>query len=94
MFSSNVIIEVGLTNYFRTKDGFCWTGDLGHYDEHGILYFNGRNKDLIKHNGHHLYPKEMETIIQKHPCVAEVVVFGTPEPKYMVMFKFKPSRGG
>jgi acyl-CoA synthetase (AMP-forming)/AMP-acid ligase II len=70
---------------FRTKDGFCRTGDLGHYDEDGILYFNGRLKDLIKYQGNHLYPKELESIIQKHPAVAEVVVFGLPHPEVQVM---------
>jgi long-chain acyl-CoA synthetase len=69
----------------RTKDGFARTGDFGHYGEDGVLYFNGRIKDLIKHNGYHLYPKEMELIIQKHPAVAEVVVFGIPDLKAMVI---------
>jgi len=48
----------------RTNDGFARTGDLGHYDEAGTLFFDGRFKELIKHRGYHLYPREMELIIQ------------------------------
>ena len=80
--------NVGNFYLARTKDGFGKTGDFGHYNEEGILFFNGRFKDLIKHNGYHLYPKEMEMIIQNHPGVAEVVVFGIPDPKAMVCCQF------
>ena len=33
---------------FFAPDGFIRTGDLGHYDDNGTMYFDGRNKDLIK----------------------------------------------
>jgi acyl-CoA synthetase (AMP-forming)/AMP-acid ligase II len=68
----------------RTKDGFGRTGDLGYYRDDGILCFSGRLKDLIKYQGNHLYPKELEMIIQKHPGVVEVVVFGLPDPDVQV----------
>ena len=68
----------------RTSDGFGRTGDLGFYDPDGCLHFSGRLKDLIKYQGNHLYPKELETIIMKKPEVAEVVVFGLPDPDVQV----------
>ena len=69
---------------FRAPDGFGRTGDLGFYREDGILCFSGRLKDLIKFEGNHLYPKELETIIHLKPEVAEVVVFGLPDPDVQV----------
>ncbi len=72
---------------FRASDGFGRTGDLGFYREDGVLCFSGRLKDLIKYQGNHLYPKELETIIQLIPGVAEVVVFGLPDPDVQVGLK-------
>lgn len=66
---------------FWSVDGFVHTGDLGYYMPDGNLVFQSRLKDLIKFQGNHLYPMELENIIQKHPGVSEVAVFGRPEPK-------------
>ncbi len=60
------------TKAFLDEDGFCHTGDLGHYDEEGLLYFDGRIKELIKPQGNHVHPQEIEDIIQKIPGVIEV----------------------
>eukprot|EP00095_Tigriopus_kingsejongensis_P007378 maker-scaffold37_size504123-snap-gene-4.16 protein:Tk07378 transcript:maker-scaffold37_size504123-snap-gene-4.16-mRNA-1 annotation:"luciferin 4-monooxygenase" len=62
------------------SDGFLHTGDLGHYDEDGIMFFDGRLKELIKFENKHLYPMEIEEIIRKLPGVSEVAVFGKPDP--------------
>ncbi|TRY75702.1 hypothetical protein TCAL_12124, partial [Tigriopus californicus] len=63
-----------------TPEGYIRTGDKGHYDENGILYFDGRLKDLIKFENKHLYPLEIEKVIIKHPGVDDVAVFGKPDP--------------
>eukprot|EP00091_Calanus_sinicus_P016533 TRINITY_DN35951_c0_g1_i1.p1 TRINITY_DN35951_c0_g1~~TRINITY_DN35951_c0_g1_i1.p1 ORF type:complete len:127 (-),score=49.83 TRINITY_DN35951_c0_g1_i1:132-488(-) len=55
-------------------------GDFGHYDDNGVIYYDGRRKDLIKYKNSHLYPKEIEDLIMKHPHVEDVAVFGKPEP--------------
>ena len=68
---------------FFGADGFCHTGDLGHYDEKGVLYFDGRIKDLIKVQNQHLYPKEIEDVIQGLPGVEDVAVFGRADPAWM-----------
>lgn len=33
---------------FWGRDGFWHTGDSGHYDDEGILYFDSRIKDMLK----------------------------------------------
>ena len=64
---------------FFGKEGFCHSGDLGHYDDNGVLYFDGRLKELIKYKNYHLYPNELEALILSHEAVEDVAVFGKPE---------------
>ena len=54
---------------FFGKDGFLHSGDLGHYDEAGNLYFDGRLKELIKYKNFHLYPNELEELLMAHESV-------------------------
>lgn len=62
------------------RDGWLYTGDIGHLDEDGYLFITSRKKDLIKPSGHQVYPGEVEEIILQHPSVQEVAVAGIPDP--------------
>lgn len=57
-----------------TADGWLRTGDLMRRDEQGYCYFCGRTDDMISVGGENVYPKEVETIILRHPAVADVCV--------------------
>jgi malonyl-CoA/methylmalonyl-CoA synthetase len=59
-------------------DGFFITGDLGRIDEHGYVHILGRDKDLIISGGFNVYPKEIESLIDELPEVAESAVVGLP----------------
>jgi len=45
-----------------STDGWCYTGDLGFYDEEG-LHFAGRSKLMIKQKGYNVFPVEVENVI-------------------------------
>lgn len=45
-----------------SKDGVCYTGDLGFYDEQG-LHFAGRSKLVIKPKGYQVFPDDIENHI-------------------------------
>ncbi|MHA1337764.1 MAG: class I adenylate-forming enzyme family protein [Promethearchaeota archaeon] len=45
-----------------SKDGWCYTGDLGYYDDKG-LHFSGRSKLMIKPKGYNVFPTEVENFI-------------------------------
>ncbi|MCX5854589.1 MAG: class I adenylate-forming enzyme family protein, partial [Deltaproteobacteria bacterium] len=47
-----------------SKDGGCYTGDLGYYDEQG-LHFVGRAKLVIKSKGYQVYPDDVENHIHE-----------------------------
>ena len=55
-------------------------GDLGHFDENGLLHVDGRVKEVIKHENNHVYPDELEAVLEEHPDVLECGVFGLPDP--------------
>ena len=65
---------------FFGSDGFLHSGDLGHYDDKGTLYYDGRLKELIKYKSFHLYPNELEEMLLRHEDVQDAAVFGKPEP--------------
>ncbi|WP_370680044.1 AMP-binding protein [Comamonas sp. GB3 AK4-5] len=61
------------------KDGWVHTGDMGKMDADGYLTFIGRFKEMIKVSGYSVFPEEVETILIKHPAVAQAAVIGVPD---------------
>ncbi|MFC7441894.1 class I adenylate-forming enzyme family protein [Laceyella putida] len=60
------------------RDGWCYTGDAGYFDEDGFLYVASRYKDVIVYGGDNVYPGEIEEVIHQMPDVLEVAVVGAP----------------
>ena len=59
-----------------SKDGFFNTGDKGLIDEDGYISIVGRSKDMIISGGLNVYPKEIESLIDKIEGVLESAVIG------------------
>ncbi len=62
------------------KNGWVWTGDMGKVDADGYLSFIGRFKEMIKVSGYSVFPEEVETLLVKHPGVAQAAVVAVPDP--------------
>jgi len=63
-------------------DGLVWlhTGDLGHFDEKGNLFVDGRVKRMIvRHDGTKIFPVEIENALTQHPHVQDCAVVGMPD---------------
>jgi acyl-CoA synthetase (AMP-forming)/AMP-acid ligase II len=56
------------------RDGWLNTGDLGHLDEDGYLYIDGRAVEMIKVGAFRVSPQEVEEAIAALPDVEEVAV--------------------
>jgi acyl-CoA synthetase (AMP-forming)/AMP-acid ligase II len=64
------------------REGWLYTGDMGHVDEDGFLYLVDRKKDMIDSGGVKVYPRDIEEVVARHPEVREVAVFGIPDEKW------------
>jgi long-chain acyl-CoA synthetase len=62
------------------KNGWLHSGDIGRMDEEGFFYIADRLKDMINVSGFKVYPTEVENVIYKHHAVAEVAIYGVPDP--------------
>ena len=59
------------------KDGWFFTGDVGHMDKEGRLYITDRKKDLFKlSNGKYIAPQLLESLLKESEFVSQVVVVG------------------
>lgn len=63
-------------------DGWFVTGDLGVVDDDGYVTIVGREKDLIISGGYNIYPREVESLLDDQPGVAESAVIGLPHPDF------------
>lgn len=52
------------------------TGDLARRDEEGDYFFADRKADFIRYGGRNVSSVQVESVIRRHPAVADVAVFG------------------
>jgi long-chain acyl-CoA synthetase len=73
----------------RLADGNVWlyTGDLGHMDDDGYVYFHQRLKRMIITNGYNVYPSQIENAIDACPQAAYSCVIGVKDPRRMQKIK-------
>lgn len=76
------------------KDGWYFSGDVGHQDENGMLYITDRIKDIIIRGGENISALEVEHCVCEHPDVEEAAVFMLPDDEYgesvaMVVFSYE-----
>ncbi|MBI5107220.1 MAG: long-chain fatty acid--CoA ligase [Rhodocyclales bacterium] len=64
------------------KDGWFRSGDMGHLDDEGFLYVDGRSKDMIISGGENIYPAEIENLLIESPDIAEASVIGRPDGRW------------
>jgi long-chain acyl-CoA synthetase len=63
------------------KDGWLYTGDVGHLDADGYLYVTGRIKStIVTAGGYNIHPEELEKALEQSPMIKESCVFGVSTP--------------
>jgi acetyl-CoA synthetase len=64
----------------KIQSGWLLTGDVASMDDQGVIYFQGRNDDLIKSGGYRIGPVEIESALLAHENIAECAAVGVPDP--------------
>jgi acyl-CoA synthetase (AMP-forming)/AMP-acid ligase II len=68
-----------------TKDvieGLMATGDVGHFDDAGRLFVDGRDDEMIVSGAENVFPQEVEEVLAEHPAVAEAACVGVPDEEF------------
>jgi fatty-acyl-CoA synthase len=63
-------------------DGLMATGDVGHFDEGGRLFVDGRDDEMIVSGGENVFPQEVEELLAKRDDVCEVAVVGVDDDEW------------
>ena len=63
-------------------DGLMSSGDVGYFDEHGLLYVSGRDDEMIVCGGENVFPAEVEDLISGHPEVIEATALGVEDKEW------------
>jgi len=63
-------------------DGLLSSGDVGHLDEKGRLFIDGRDDEMIVSGGENVFPREVEDLLAAHEAVDEVAIIGVDDEKY------------
>jgi fatty-acyl-CoA synthase len=60
-------------------DGMMSSGDVGYFDDDGLLYVSGRDDEMIVSGGENVFPAEVEDLISGHPEVVEATAIGVDD---------------
>jgi fatty-acyl-CoA synthase len=63
-------------------EGLLSSGDVGHFDEGGRLFIDGRDDDMIVSGGENVFPGEVEDLLHGHDAIAEAAVFGVDDEQF------------
>lgn len=81
IFVSSGLSFTGYTDG-RTKelvDGLLASGDVGHFDDGGLLFVDGRDDDMIVSGGENVFPLEVENLLADREDVRDAAVVGVDD---------------
>lgn len=67
------------TKQLFDEDGFIKSGDLGYFNDDGMLFVVDRKKDILKYKAIQVNPSEIENVIESIKGVEAVSVVGIPD---------------
>jgi acyl-CoA synthetase (AMP-forming)/AMP-acid ligase II len=58
------------------------SGDIGHFDEEGRLFIDGRDDEMIVSGGENVFPREVEDLLADHEGVVEAAAIGVEDEEF------------
>src|SRR3954454_9520338 len=62
--------------------GLMSSGDVGHFDEEGRLFIDGRDDEMIVSGGENVFPREVEDLLSDHEAISEAAVIGVDDEEF------------
>jgi fatty-acyl-CoA synthase len=62
--------------------GLLSSGDVGHFDDAGRLFIDGRDDEMIVSGGENVFPREVEDLLADHDGIKEVAVIGVDDDEF------------
>ena len=63
-------------------DGYMSSGDMGHFDDHGLLFVDGRDDDMIVSGGENVFPQEIEELLAERDDIYDAAVVGVDDVEW------------
>jgi fatty-acyl-CoA synthase len=63
-------------------NGLMASGDVGHFDDDGRLFIDGRDDEMIVSGGENVFPAEVEECLTSHESVQEAAAIGVQDEKF------------
>ncbi|HEX3786182.1 MAG TPA: AMP-binding protein [Pseudonocardiaceae bacterium] len=84
IFASSGLSFAGYTDGSNKEvvAGMVSTGDVGHFDENGLLFIDGRDDEMIVSGGENVFPVEVENLLIQHAEVRDAAVVGVDDAEF------------
>jgi fatty-acyl-CoA synthase len=63
-------------------NGLMSSGDVGHFDERGLLFIDGRDDEMIVSGGENVFPAEVEHLLAGHKAIVEAAAIGVDDDRF------------
>ncbi len=63
-------------------NGLMSSGDVGHFDERGLLFIDGRDDEMIVSGGENVFPAEVEHLLAGHEAIVEAAAVGVDDDRF------------
>jgi acyl-CoA synthetase (AMP-forming)/AMP-acid ligase II len=84
IFVGNEMVFEGYTGGGNKQvlEGLMSSGDVGHFDDGGRLFVDGRDDEMIVSGGENVFPREVEDLLAGREDVQEVAVVGVDDEQF------------